>query len=168
MFGLSALAVVLLTVVGLWGLSRVDTNFTPPWVSLFGGTNAKPVIPGDSALPPADTEINPELPITIINGTPTAGLANQVGDLLVGKGWDGASVEVGARVNAEERTVTKTVVYYDAPENEAAAHGLIASLGVGVAHFSSDYPASPLALVLGADYVPTEPPSESDPDVAGE
>ena len=59
----------------------------------------------------------------MLNGTTTAGLANQVGDALAAKGW-----KVQSRANASQSNITSTVVYYSDPKNEGAALGAAQSL----------------------------------------
>jgi hypothetical protein len=98
-------------------------------------------------------KINPALPISILNGTPTKGLAAAAGDNLVTQGWAGASATVGSRTNAATTDVTKTVVFYSDPANEGAAQALVLSLKTGEIRLSTAYPASPLTIVLGSDYV---------------
>ena len=134
---------------GLFALSVVNGTFTLPFSA--GQESASPAPSSD---PTADPVLDPDIPITILNGTQTQGLANQVGDLLVAQGWNGASSEIGSRANAAQRDLEKTVVYYSDPANEGAARALVLSLKVGEIKLSDVYTTSPLTVVLGSDYVP--------------
>lgn len=150
--GWSLLAVVILTGGGLWGLSQVnpDFNLKLPFLS----TEETPA-PAPDAPAPAEVQpvLDPEIPITVLNGTTTPGLSTAVGDYLVSQGWDGAAFGVGARVSASSNDVTTTQVIYNDPANEAAARAMIETLGVGELRLANTYPASPLAVVIGSDFV---------------
>lgn len=127
---------------------------------------AEPAQPEASEAPaPVEPLLDPAIPITLLNGTATAGLAASAGDRLVTEGWCGAagqdtvaegecadSTAVGSRDNAESNDITATVVYYSDPANESAALALVASLGIGEAQLSEDYPESPITVLLGSDY----------------
>lgn len=148
-FAWAALATGVLVACGLLGLSIINGTFTLPF--LAGEPTSSPT---PKPTPTAEPVLNPEIPITILNGTTTQGLANQVGDLLVTQGWNGASSELGSRANAAQRDVEKTVVYYNDPANEGAARAMVQSLEVGEIKLSDVYTTSPLTVVLGSDYVP--------------
>lgn len=145
-------AVVVLSIGGLWGLSQVNSDFE------FGLPFAE--APETSA-PPAAGEapetvepmLDPEIVITVLNGTPTSGMSNTVGDYLVAQGWNGAEFGVGARVGASSTDVETTQVIYNNPDNEAAARAMIETLGVGELVLANTYPASPLAVLIGSDFV---------------
>lgn len=115
---------------------------------------------------PVGPLLDPAVAITVLNGTSTAGLAGSVGDKLVAEGWCGAagpdtvaagpcadSTVVGSRDNAASADITGTVVYYGDPANESAALAVVASLGLGEAQLSGDYPESPITVLLGSDYL---------------
>ncbi|MET3767724.1 hypothetical protein ABIB15_000386 [Marisediminicola sp. UYEF4] len=115
---------------------------------------------------PVEPLLDPAVSIAVLNGTSTAGLAASAGDTLVAEGWCGAagpdtvaegpcadSTAVGSRDNAASNDVTATVVYYGDPANEGAALALVASLGIGEAQLSADYPESPITVLLGSDYL---------------
>lgn len=151
--GWAALATVVLVAAGLFGLSLLNPNLdldlgTPGAGVDEGDTPAG----GDAAAPVLD----PTLSITVLNGTATAGLANVAGDALVEQGWEGAAQGVGSRANAEANDVEVTLVYYNDPANEGAARMLVEHLGAGEVRLSNAYPASPVVVLLGADYEPTE------------
>ena len=130
-------------------------------------TTEKPADPeATETAEPVDPLLDPAVSITVLNGTTTAGLAASAGDKLVAEGWCGAagpdtvaegpcadSTAVGSRDNAASNDVTATVVYYGDPANESAALALVASLGMGEAQLSEDYPESPITVLLGSDYL---------------
>jgi len=108
--------------------------------------------PASSSAAAVEPRLDPDIVITVLNGTTTAGLAATTGDLLAEEGWAGAAIGVGTRANTAEPGVTETVAYYSDAADEAAAAALIESLGVGTAVLSDLYPESPLTVVLGEDY----------------
>ncbi|MEO6472969.1 MAG: LytR C-terminal domain-containing protein, partial [Aeromicrobium sp.] len=110
--------------------------------------------PSVSEAPVVAPELNPTIAITVLNGTPTAGLANTVGDYLVEQGWGGAATGVGSRANAGASDVEKTVVFYSDPANEAAAKAMVETLAIGEIRLSDDYPTSPITVLIGSDFVP--------------
>ncbi|MHA6695566.1 LytR C-terminal domain-containing protein [Homoserinimonas sp. A520] len=146
-------AILVLSIGGLWGLSQINSDFQ------FGlpFMNAAEEEPGDA--PPADSpeavepKLDPAIVITVLNGTGTPGLSNTVGDYLVSQGWEGAAFGVGARVSASASDVEITQVIYNNPDNEAAARAMLETLGVGELVLANTYPASPLAVLIGSDYV---------------
>jgi hypothetical protein len=150
-FGWAVLATVILTTGGLIGLAAINSNINFDLPFLPGQAEETPT---PTQTPTAEPTLAPDVPLTILNGTPTAGLANQVGDALVAQGWAGAAVGVGSRANAGARDIEETIVYYSEPAYEGAARGLVLALGVGDIRLSADYPGSPVTVVIGADYRP--------------
>lgn len=151
-FAWAALATGLLVAGGVVGLS-VFTNslsFELPFADAAPSTSAPAEEPVETAAPVLD----PAIPITVLNGTTTTGLANTVGDLLEAEGWGGAAIGIGTRTTAAAQDVANTAVFYSDPVNEGAARALVESLGVGEIRLGDDYPNSPMTVLLGADYVP--------------
>ena len=93
------------------------------------------------------------MPITVLNGTKTVGLATKVGDYLVTQGWTGAGIDVGTRANASSDTIDKTIVYYKDAADEAAARALVETLKVGTVRLTTDF-NDRITVVLGTDYKP--------------
>lgn len=151
-FAWAVLATVVLTGAGLVGLAAIDSsiNFDLPF---FAGEE-KTETP--TPTPTAEPTLDPAVPLTILNGTPTVGLATQVGDALVAQGWSGAAEGVGSRANASTNDIEETTVYYNDPTLEGAARGIVLALGVGDIRLSSDFPGSQIAVVIGLDYKPVE------------
>jgi hypothetical protein len=147
-------AIIVLSVAGLWGLSQVNSDFEFGLPFLTASDEELPDAPPDPDAPEAvEPMLDPQIAVTVINGTETAGLSNTVGDYLVAQGWEGAAFGVGARVNASTTDVETTQVIYNNPENEAAARAMLESIGVGELVLANTYPASPLAVLLGSDFV---------------
>lgn len=166
-FAWAALFTGILVAVGLFGLAVVGGSVVLPFNEASGtsSSTATPSVTPDASATPSSTPtptatptptsaINPALSITVLNGTRTAGLAALVGDNLVKLGWTGASATLGARGNVTAGVpVRSTVVYYNSAANAGAARAMLASLKVGTAQLSTQYPKSPLTIVVGTDYV---------------
>ncbi|QEE62193.1 LytR family transcriptional regulator [Salinibacterium sp. dk2585] len=155
-FAWAALATVLLVAGGLFGLSLLNPDLDLRVPGRDAAAPADPVDPGPEQ-PTVEPMLDPTVPITVLNGTGAPGLATQVGDALVAQGWEGASTDVGSRANAAVDDVERTLVFYNDPVNEAAARMIIEHLGVGELRLSNDYPASPIVVLIGADYDATTP-----------
>lgn len=151
--GWSLLAVVILTGGGLWGLAQVNPDFDLN-LPFFAAEESPEPLP-DAAPAPQEVEpaLDPEIAVTVLNGTPTQGLSTTVGDYLVAQGWNGAAFGVGARVSASSSDVETTQVIYNDPAHEGAARAMVETLGVGEVRLANTYPASPLAVVIGSDFV---------------
>lgn len=151
-FAWAALATVALVIGGLFALTLLNPDLE---IRVPGVGTAEPTIEpeappeGDEAAQP---ELDPSLPISVLNGTPNQGLSTTVGDLLVAQGWAGAEQGIGSRAAAASDDVESTQVFYSDPANEGAARMIVEHLGVGEVRLSNDYPASPITVLLGADY----------------
>ncbi len=151
-FAWAALATGVLVLAGMVGLSAL--NGTGPFdLPIFASEEtAVPEPDPQETMPPVTdpAAVDPELDltITVLNGSPTDGLQDAVGDLLAQQKWP-----VGARSNAAERNVEETLVYYNAREYEGIARGVLQAIGSdGEAVFSDVYLGAPVTVVLGADY----------------
>ncbi|MEO7006892.1 MAG: LytR C-terminal domain-containing protein [Terrimesophilobacter sp.] len=149
----AVVATMVLVAGGLMVLSLI-TNRDNPFTSQYISTPGTSASATPSGTPTAEAKLDPNIPLTILNGTTVAKLANQVGDKLAAEGWGGADEGVGSRLSASRNNVEKTVVFYSDPANEGAARALVASLKVGEVRLSNDYPASPITVLLGSDYKP--------------
>lgn len=152
LFAWAALATGVLVVIGFVGIQLINGKLDVH----FGAAPAVSDTPTSSPSATVAAKIDPSLPITILNGTPTTGLANNAGDDLVRQGWTGASKTAGYRGDASTHDIKQTVVYYSDAANEAAARAMVLSLKIGTIALSDAYPESPITVVLGSDY--TLPP----------
>lgn len=150
-FAWAAVATLVLVAVGLYGLSVLKgggIQFPFSQASQTPSVSAAP-----KPIPTASPKLDATVPITILNGTKTVGLATAVGDHLVKEGWTGAGADLGTRANASSDTIDKTVVYYTTAADEAAARALVQSLKVGDVRLSDSF-NDRLTVVLGSDYKP--------------
>lgn len=140
-FGWAALAAVVLAGAGIAAVSVYNDRLD------FGGGEPVPTQEPVATAPPT---IAPDVPVAVLNGTGTAGLAASVGETLTAGG-----VQVGITSNADASDIEDTVVYYAAPELEGAARGVLQLLPVGDVRLSEEFGVSgmQLVVVLGADYV---------------
>lgn len=173
-FAWAALATGVLVLAGVVALAAFtdSINLDLPFAASDAPADETPAPdegtePEVSATPePVEPVLDPAVSITVLNGTATVGLAASAGDKLVAEGWCGAagpdtvaegpcadSTAVGTRANASSNEVAATVVYYGDPANESAALALVASLGIGVAQLSDEFPESPITVLLGSDYL---------------
>lgn len=165
-FAWAALATGVLVGAGILGLSLFTDSINLPFADTVGGDVAEPLPEETVPVPePVAPVQNPDVSITVLNGTTTTGLANTVGDTLVAGGWCGATgvnevvdgpcvgrSSEGSRANAATQDIAATVVYYRDAIDESAARALVESLGVGEVQLSAVYPESPITVVIGADY----------------
>jgi hypothetical protein len=88
-----------------------------------------------------------KITITILNGTPTAGLQTQAQSKLTAAHW-----KVTSAALASETTIKKTVVYYASSKNEDVALGVAEALGFKTVQLTDVYQGAPITVVLGADF----------------
>jgi hypothetical protein len=153
-FAWAALATGVLVIAGLYGLSRLDPNFTFALPDFGGGGNGDPAAtPSTSASAVAavtdPTTVDPNLGLTIsvFNGSAADGLQNTAGDAIAAAGWPDP-----ARAVADQRDEETTVIYYRSAEFEGIALGLAQLLGVGKIQLSDAFLGAPVTIVVGADY----------------
>ena len=149
LFAWAALATGLLVLGGVAGLALISDSIKFDLPFEQGAASAEPSASEPAAVTP---QLDPEIPITVLNGTTTAGLAGRVGDFLEAQGWDGAAIGIGARSTAASQDVAETVVVYSDPANEAAALALVETLGIGAPLLGDEYPTSPMTVVVGTDF----------------
>jgi hypothetical protein len=141
-------ATALLIGLGAIGLTVLNNrlNFTIPGIA----SDAATVAPEPTAVPTAEPTTDPSASVTVLNGTPTTGVAASVGELLTENGWT-----VGTTTDADTETVVTTTVYYTDPAQEGAARGVAALLPGSVISLSADVAVSDatLTVVVGSDYI---------------
>lgn len=149
-FAWAAFATLVLVVAGLYGLSVMTGRIHLP----FQAQSAAPsVTPTPTSTPTAAPKLDATVPITVLNGTATQGLATKVGDYLVTQGWAGAGIDIGTRANASSDKIAETIVYYKNAADEGAARALVETLKVGTVRLTTDF-NDRITVVVGTDYKP--------------
>lgn len=151
-FAWALLATGVLIFGGLWGLSNivgVDVGLPIFEPAPTPTPSPTPTPTADPVLDPTTIDAARKINLTVLNGTPTAGLENTVGDALAAVGWT-----IAGRTNAGQKDVEKTTVYYSDAANEDVARGVVVSLGKGEIRLVSPdtFPGSALTVVIGLDY----------------
>lgn len=147
-FGWALLATVVLVAGGVFWLFSVNNSVNFNGIFTPGSTTPSiTATPTPTVVPTVD----PSLSVTVLNGTPTAGLAASVGDKLVAAGWN-----VTSRANASTTEFTQTTVYYADETLHGAALGIAAELPGSVVALTQEFVDSGAALtvVVGSDYQP--------------
>jgi hypothetical protein len=144
-FWWSLVATIVLVAIGVLGLFYLNDrlNFTLPGAGSptpVASASATPTTP-----PTAEPTLDPSLSVTVLNGTPAAGVAAGVGQTLADAGWT-----VGGTTN----------VYYADASLEGAARGVLDSIidtiPTATIQLSSDFAdtGADITVVVGNDYVP--------------
>ncbi|KQW06347.1 hypothetical protein ASC66_07515 [Leifsonia sp. Root4] len=149
-FAWAALATLVLVGVGVGALFVLNDKLTLG----AGGESSAPAAsaaPSETAAAPVvEPTVDPALAVTVLNGTPTAGLAAAVGDTLVAAGWN-----VTTRSNAATEDVVDSTVYYSDPALEGAALGAAASVpgaGIALSQDFVDLGGASLVVVIGSTF----------------
>jgi len=148
-FGWAVLATGVLVVAGLYSLSHfLGIDVSIPFLQAAPTPTPTPT---PTARPLTDpTKIDParKISITVLNGTPVAGLEATVNATLTTAGWPVTTSAV-----ASQKDIKETFVYYSDVANEDIARGLVVALGVGKIRLVAPdaFPGTPLTIVLGAD-----------------
>lgn len=153
-FAVAVVATAALVVAGLFGVSLLNPSFEVPFIPQETETPTETptvIVTAEPVTDPAsvDPEHLAQLSITVLNGTPTSGLANVAGDQLVAAGWPDPS-RAAASANDEEFSV----IYYADADDEGIARGLMQLLGAAEVQQSDAFPAAKITIVIGADYAP--------------
>lgn len=123
----------------LWGLGAVVVLVALGLVAMFAidnivsfdqaGSEPTPTATAtatEEAPAPVTPAMDPEIPVTVLNGTYLGGVAGGTGDELAAIGWN-----VVSRDDADSEDYEQSTIYYGAAEDEAAALQLAADLGGG-------------------------------------
>lgn len=150
----AALATGILVAVGVGALGLFTGKSDDlPFLSGPSASATPTATPTPTPTPTVTPALNPTIPVQVLNGTVTRGLATAVGNNLVKQGWGGASAAIGNRADASTHDVKTTDVYYGDAKDEGAARALAAELKADSVQLSAAFPTSPLTVVLGSDYV---------------
>ncbi|MET1018797.1 MAG: LytR C-terminal domain-containing protein [Microterricola sp.] len=149
-FAWAALATLVLVGVGVGALFVLNDKLSLGAGGGGGSTPSASAPPSETAAPVVAPTVDPALAVTVLNGTPTAGLAAAVGDTLVAAGWN-----VTTRSNAATEDVVDSTVYYSDPALEGAALGAAASVpgaGIALSQDFVDLGQASLVVVIGSTF----------------
>jgi LytR cell envelope-related transcriptional attenuator len=154
-FAWAMLAIGVLVVGGLYGLSRIGAvgDLGLPFIGSPDEPSASPSVAqtADPLIDPSTIDPARQITLTILNGTTTPNLQNVAGDALAAAGWP-----VGTRASASTTDEPTTIVYYSNPLDEDVARGVVIALGVGDIRESDSFLGAPINVVLGNDYQPED------------
>lgn len=148
--GWGVLAAAVLTIAGLYTLSRIDPEFTlalPDFSDPAPGPTISPLPTAEPVTDPDSVDDDLDLSISVLGATPDSETEDIVGDLIDDAGWPNP-----VRAPAATDDVEETVVYYRSADYEGVARGLVELLGVGRAVLSDFYRGAPVTIVVGADF----------------
>ncbi|MAT17665.1 MAG: hypothetical protein CMF56_03750 [Leifsonia sp.] len=152
--GLGILAAAVLVVAGLYGLSRLDPSFTIDLPDFSEDATvevtASPLPVAEPVTDPSTVDTDPELSLSVLNGTETTGQQDVAADQLVASGWPDA-----VRARAAASDIETTTIYYWNADFEGLARGVAEALGVGTVVLSDAYQGAPITVLLGSDYDPS-------------
>lgn len=142
-------ATAVLIGLGAIGLSMLNNrlDIAIPGISSESATGTT----AETAVPSAEPTTDPSVSITVLNGTPTSGVAGSVGELLTANGWT-----VGTTTDADTEDIEATTVYFADAALEGAARGVAALLpgsSVSLAGEDTTGSGATLTVVVGSDYV---------------
>jgi hypothetical protein len=165
--GIGLGAVVVLVLAGIWFVDRSDDYLTldasevpvitgeaPEEEGLDEPVIIEPEVPEEVVAVTDPTQIDTEgLTLTVLNGTPTQGMAARAVDRLVRIGWPEATA-----TNADSIDIQQSVVAYSEDADKAIALGIAQELDLDADSVvqTTAYPGARVTVVLGADYVDTE------------
>jgi hypothetical protein len=165
--GVALGAIVVLVLAGLWFVDRSDDYLTldasdvpvisgeaPPEEAADEPVVLEPEVPEEVVAVTDPTQIDTEgLTLTVLNGTPTQGMAARAVERLVAVGWPEATA-----TNADSSDVGQSVVAYSEDADKAIALGIAQELDLDADSVvqTTAYPGARVTVVLGADYVDTE------------
>lgn len=115
------------------------------------GATATATTGDPSPSPTASPEgvVDADAPLTVLNGTRTAGLATAATELLQEQGW--TVLEAG---NYREGETPPTTVFYPNERLAATAEAVAGDLGGAATELSDAFEPEGLTVVLGEDYQP--------------
>ncbi|QAY73309.1 LytR family transcriptional regulator [Agromyces protaetiae] len=142
-FGWAALATVVLVVGGIVAISLFNDRLD------FGDAQQPVQTQTPEPTQTAEPVVDPNQPVTVLNGTEVTGLAGQAAELLTANG-----VPIGTTANASESDLTETYVYYATPELEGAARGVAQFIPEAEVRLDPKFAeiGTPLVLVVASDF----------------
>lgn len=154
--------VVVVAIVVAFGLltGGDDPSTTAPAGTPGASAGSEPAATSETSAPPAETTAPPatseppatssaapadrSVPLVVLNGTSTSGLAGEVGGELEELGWTVETVG-----NAPDQSVEATVVLYSDPEQQTTAEAVAADLDATAE--LDDSVDGQVVVVIGAD-----------------
>lgn len=137
-------AVVVLVGLGLGAMLLIDNV-----VSFEADPSPTPTetAPVETEAPPVAPQQDPNIPVTVLNGTDLPGVAGNTGDKLQGLGWN-----VVNRDDADVDTYTTSSVIYGAADDEAAALAVAEALGGGTVTLDpAQAQPGTITVIIGTD-----------------
>lgn len=145
--GWCALTTAIIVGAGILGISIINGNVAVPGFTSSASAHTPTATTPTPTITPV---VNPNLYVTVLNGTAQTGLAGQVSDTLSKAGWKHISV-----ANASQTNLKQTTVYYSDDKNKAAALGVARSLPGATVRKTQDFAdtGADLTVVVGSDQV---------------
>ncbi|WP_261165965.1 LytR C-terminal domain-containing protein [Microbacterium sp. Marseille-Q6965] len=138
----------------LWAGVAAVVLFCAGVVTFLALSQQQDVVAEPEPEPSVAAVVDTSYEVLILNGTSSQGAEVRAEEQLVAAGWNGDDVSAGA---SSATDIPETVVYYAAPEHEAAAAGVAEALGGGRLQESTAYVSDPatkiVTVVLGLDRV---------------
>ncbi|MEY4898227.1 MAG: hypothetical protein RL294_38 [Actinomycetota bacterium] len=139
--GIILAALVGVVVLDARNLQQID-------ISAFGiTTTPAPEIPDVDPTLLSEEELN-QLTITVLNGTTSATLDEEVAAILTTEGWTSVST-----ADAADATIEISVVLYGPDEDLPLATSVAESLGIVVVKQSDAYPGAKVTVLVGKDLI---------------
>ena len=138
-----------LILAAMAGAAVLDArNLKPIDISVLGITAAPaPVITGvDPTL--LTEEERQQITITVLNGTTSSTLDDDVAAILTTQGWPNIST-----ANAADSAIKISVVVYGPDKNLSLATSVADSLGIAAVKQSDTYPGATVTVLVGNDFV---------------
>ncbi len=138
-----------LILAAMAGVAVLDArNLQPIDISALGITAAPaPQITGVDPTLLTEEELQ-QITITVLNGTTSATLAEDVAAILTTQGWPNIST-----ADAADSTITVSVVVYGPNRNLSLATSVADSLGIAAVKQSDTYPGATVTVLVGKDFV---------------
>lgn len=138
-----------LILAAMAGTAVLDArNLKPIDISVLGITAAPaPVITGVDPTLLTEEELQ-QITITVLNGTTSATLDEDVAAILTTQGWPNIST-----ADAADSTIKISVVAYGADKNLSLATSVADSLGIAAVKQSDNYPGASVTVLVGKDFV---------------
>lgn len=137
--------VIVLVAIGLFAMFAIDNMVS--FEQAAPTPTPTETVPAEEQPAPVAPALDPDIPVTVLNGTALAGVAGGFGDDLEAAGWD-----VVSRDDADNENYATTSVFYGAAGDEAAALQIVQDLGGGTAELDPNQaPPGTITVIVGLD-----------------